>query len=189
MQSKHLNVSHVLMAVDPSAAHWQTAVNLAQSLSEHGVKTTFACITAPSPGERFQAAKVPDVDIRTGPGADTLEWMLFLEMLVSPDLVQVFDPQHGLLPWRSPIVLHIPDSVLLSPTKALFEATSTANLIVVEDEARFDKLQALVGVGPFVAVLRSDEDCGWNYFLAYQEIVQGLNLDLGDEPVGRFELI
>jgi hypothetical protein len=189
MQSKHLDVSHVLMAADPLAPNWETALKLAASLAKYGVRTTLACISAPSVASRNKALRIADIDVRVAGDPNSLEWMLFLEMLAKPDLIQVFDPQHVLLPWRSPTVLHIPDSALLYPTRPLFEASSIANLIVVEDEARFDKLQAIVGAGPFVAVLRSDEDCGWTYFLAYQEIVQGIRLDLGDEGAGRFELI
>jgi len=189
MQSKHLDVSHVLMVVDPMAGHWDAAIRLAESLANHGVKTTLACLSAPAPGPRFKAAKINGIDIRTGIDSDSREWILFLEMLVTPDVVQLFEPEHVLMPWRSPTILHMPDSALLHPNKTLIDASSVANLVIVEDEARFDKLQALVGVGPFVAVLRADEDCGWSYFLAYQEIVQSRRLDLADEAAGRFELI
>ena len=189
MQSKHLDVSHVLMVVDPAKFPWRTALNIADALVETGVRTTLACVQPPSPQQLKDAKKIEGIDVRYEPNVDSLEWMLFLEMLVQPDLVQLFDPSHVLLPWRSSTVLHIPDSALLHPTKPLFDACASANLIVVEDEARFDKLQAIVGTGPFVAVLNCNDKCGWNYFLAYQEIVQAVRLDLGEDSVGRFELI
>ena len=188
MQLKHLDVSHVLMVVDPTAAHWEKAVSLAESLVETGTRTTFACICTPPPAESDRIAKLPESEIRVGANPEELEWMLFLEMLAVPCLVQAFEPEHLLLPWRSPTVLHVPDSALIHPSRALFDASSIANLIVVEDETRFDKLQALVGAGPFVAVLKSGENCGWSHFFAYQEIVQSARLDLED-PVGRIELI
>ena len=189
MQSKHLDVRRVLMVVDPTSSHWELALCLTGALSEHGVKTTLACVSPLTPGAKAKALAIPEIDLRVGIDQDSAEWTLFAEMQVEPDLVQVFEPEHVLMPWRSPTVLHVPDSVLLHADRALMDACGKANLIIVEDEARFDKLQALVGVGPFVAVLRSDKNCGWNYYLAYQEIVQALRLDLGEQTAGRFELI
>src|SRR5437016_3208945 len=127
MQSKHLDVSHVLMAVDPTAAHWETALHLANSLAVQGVRTTLACIVPPLPAAREKASNIEAIEIRTGVDADSLEWMLFLEMLVQPDLIQTFDPAHVLLPWRSPTVLHVPDSALLQPSQTLLEASHIAN--------------------------------------------------------------
>src|SRR4029079_10607756 len=109
MQSKHLDVSHVLMVVDPTAPHWQTALDLAQALAGHGVKTTLACVTSAGPDALAEAFRIPHIDIRAGIDADSLEWMLFLEMQASPDLIQAFEPESLLLPWRSPTVLHVPD--------------------------------------------------------------------------------
>jgi len=189
MQSKHLDVSHVLMVVDPSAGHWRRALILAEALTECGVKTTLACISAPSPAAKSMATHIPDIDLKYGHESESLEWMLFLEMLVQPDIVQIFEPEHAVMPWRSPTVVHVPERVLVEPNRALMETASSANLIVVEDEDRFEKLQSIVGDGPFIAVLKCAEDCGWNYFLAYQEIVQSVNSDFGEETAGRFELI
>ena len=189
MQSKHLDVSHVIMVVDPMTAHWQTALKLAESLTDCAVKTTLACINPPSPTAKLQASNVQDIEIKAGVDAESLEWMLFLETLVSPDIIQVFSPEHVLLPWKAPTVFHVPDRDLVHPDKSLFAACAAANLIVVEDEDRFERLQGIVGTDPFIAVLKCEHDCGWNYFLAYQEIVQSTKLDLGGDAVGRFELI
>jgi hypothetical protein len=188
MQSKHLNVSHVLMAADPTAPHWHSAITLAEALAEHGVRTTLGCLTAPSPTAREAAAKVADLDLRCGPETDSIEWVLFLEMLAEPDIIQLFAPEHALMPWRSPTVLRVSDEALAKPNRQLFDATSNVNLVIVEDEARFDRLQAFVGAGPFIAVLPGGANSGWNHFLAYEEIVQAARLDLG-ESKGRFELI
>jgi hypothetical protein len=177
------------MAADPSSAQWETALTLATSLGEHSVKTTLACVRPPSVEAHAVATKIAGLEVIIRGDGSSLEWMLFLEMLVKPDLIQLFDPEHVLMPWRSPTVLQVQDGELLRPTVALLEAAVTANLVIVEDEARFDKLQAIVGVGPFVAVLPTGQNCGWNYFLAYEEIVQAARLDLAEESAGRFELI
>jgi hypothetical protein len=135
------------------------------------------------------ANKIAGLELKTAGDGSSIDWMLFLEMLVQPDLIQFFEPEHVLNPWRSPTILHVSDRALLHPNRCLFDAASGANLVVVEDETRFDKLQSIVGTASFVAVLPIAHNCGLNYFLAYEEIVQGARMDLADEAVGRFELI
>jgi len=189
MQSKHLNVTHVLMAADPSASHWHPALTLAEALAEHGVRSTIACLSTPSATDRERAGRVPGIDLRMGPGTTSIEWTLFLEMLAEPDIVQLFVPEHVLMPWRSPLALRVSDDQLRKPSKELLEATENANLVLVEDAVQYDRLQSLLGRQAVIAALPVSAQNGWDHFLAYEEIIQGVLLDLGDHPGDRFELV
>src|SRR5947207_12521043 len=98
MHSNPLNVSRVLMAADPASPQWKTALGLAEALAGHGVSTVLACTKNPTAIAFAKAKKIEGLDIRMRGDSGSLEWMLFLEMLVRPDLVQLFDPEHVLMP-------------------------------------------------------------------------------------------
>lgn len=194
MYPKSLNVSRVLMAVDPEAAHWRHALTLAEGLAEHGVLTTLACVREPVGLAASRAKRIPGLELRhegaTQAGVlGPQEWILFLEMLAKPDVVQLFMPEHVVLPWRTPTVLTLDDSVLSHPHPVLLEAVTRAHLLVVRDDARFEKLQVALNGTPYAAIIDERGDVGWNYLLAYQETVQAASLDLATDLSGNFELL
>ena len=194
MHGKSLNVSHVLMAVDPAYPHWRDAIELAEALADQGVRTTLACVREPSMPFAARAKRIHGLSLRVeGASAngvnDPQDWLLFLEMLTQPDLVQIFMPEHAELIWRAPTVLRITDYHLSTVTRTLIGAMVMTHLLVVDAESKLEKLRSLGSELTYAAVIPHDKNLGRNYLLAYQETVQAAAMDIPREIPDRFELI
>lgn len=194
MYPRSLDVSKLLMAVDPQAAHFKQALSLAEGLADHGVRTTLACVRQPSGVLASKAKKIAGLELRyEGATLEGLhgpqEWMLFLETLVKPDLVQLFVPAHASLLWRAPFVLTMDDAALRDTPAALKEAVLHAHLVVLPDDRRLERLQTALGGTPYAAIIENRGDIGWNYLLAYQETLQAAALDMPVSAPERFELL
>ena len=182
------------MAVDPAYPHWRDAIELAEALSELGVRTTLACVREPSLPFAARAKRIPGLSLRVEGASPSgiqapQEWLLFLEMLAEPDLVQLFIPEHAELVWRSPTVLKVTDYCLSAVTRTLIGALVMSHLLVVDSEAKLEKMRNLGSDLTYAAVIKSDKNVGRNYLLAYQETVQAASLDIPSEIPDRFELI
>lgn len=194
MASKSLDVSHVLMAADPAYPHWKEALAMAEAIGEQGVRVTLACVREPSVTAAAKARRIPNVTLRVeGASAKGIyapqEWLLFLEQLIKPDLVQLFMPEHASLIWRSPTVLKVTDYSLGTMTRALLEGIACSDLLVVDSESKLEKLRHLGDDQTYAAVIPNDRNMGRGYLLAYQETVQICSLDIPMALPGRFELI
>ena len=193
MNGRSLDVAHVLMAADPTAPHWNNAITLADEMSKQGVMTTIACVREPSTAAWLRAKKVTGLQLRLegaakegNPGPQ--EWMLFLETLIQPDLVQLFIPTHATLPWRSPTVLALDATTLDNGGPALTAAITAAHLLVIADELDNERLLAVCDDNPYAAIIPKNANLGRNYLLAYQETIQAARIEACDRP-DRFELI
>lgn len=192
MHRASLDVSHVLMVADPKAPHWHDACALALHLAAEGVRTTLACVREPSLSARACARMIPGLEVRVEGAASAgvlapQEWLLFLEMLVQPDLIQLFLPEHTHLPWRSPTILSLDEP---SVRRAISDEAqlSKPNLVIVTTEDARRKLEG-TPEQPALDCIGSGPDMGRNYLLAYQEMLQSVSLDQGAYLQDKFELI
>ncbi len=169
-------------------------MELAEGLSDQGVRTTLACVREPSLPFAARARRIPGLSLRVDGASPSgikapQEWLLFLEVLTEPDLVQLFIPEHSELVWRSPTVLKITEYCLSTVTRSLIGALVTSHLLVVDSEAKLEKLKNLGSDLTYAAIIQGDKNLGRNYLLAYQETVQAASLDIPSEIPDRFELI
>ena len=107
----------LLLTADAVGGVWTYALELARSLTPHGVEVHAATMgPRPDDRQRADAARAGVVlheseyalewmDAPWNDVARAGEWLLALERTVAPDVVQVNGYAHGALPWRAPAIV------------------------------------------------------------------------------------
>lgn len=108
----------LLMTADTVGGVWQYSLELARALQCYGVEVHVAAMGGPlSPEQRREAASVRNLDVwessfrlewMQDAAVDVQaagEWLLDIERVLGPDVVQVNGFAHAALPWRVPALL------------------------------------------------------------------------------------
>jgi glycosyltransferase involved in cell wall biosynthesis len=138
------------MTCDTVGGVWSYALELARALAAHGVDVVLAAMgAAPSPGQRAEAARAPNVVLAAHtcklewmdePWDDVAaagEWLLDLADGVRPDLVHLNEYAHGVLPFGAPLLM-----VGHSDVRSWFRAVRGR-----EAPPSWDRYRAAVGAG------------------------------------------
>lgn len=126
------STTRILMTADAVGGVFTYALELAQALRPHGVEIALAVMgRRPSRDQRKALRTLPNVELFESdyqlewmdqPWDDVRragDWLLQLESWVKPDCVHLNGYVHGALPWRSPRVLVVAHSCVLSWWRAV----------------------------------------------------------------------
>lgn len=151
--------ARILMTADTVGGVWTFALDLAEGLARHGVRTVLASMGGmPSAAQQHQAARVPDLVLHASefklewmraPWSDVAragDWLLELERRHAPDLVHLNNYCHGALPWRSPRLI-VGHSCVLSWWEAVRGESAPATYATYRREVR----RGLAGVERVIA--------------------------------------
>jgi glycosyltransferase involved in cell wall biosynthesis len=165
------------MTADTVGGVWTYAMELARALGEHGVKVGLATMGGRlSASQWAEANSLPNTEIfessyklewMDNPWSDVDaagEWLLKLEDIFQPDLVQLNNFCHGALPWRIPKIV-VGHSCVLSWWRAVkrtdappewdtyhrkvMEGLALSDLVIAPSRAMMTALEE--HYGPFVA--------------------------------------
>jgi glycogen synthase len=108
---------HILMTADTVGGVWTYAIELAHTLTQHGVRVSLATMGARMSAEQRRQARLPGVDVHESdfklewmdnPWEDVDaagDWLLGLERSLQPDLVHLNNYAHSNLGWSAPVVV------------------------------------------------------------------------------------
>jgi glycogen synthase len=139
MADSRRTTTRVLMTADAVGGVFTYALELTQALRPHGVEVALAVMGGRLSRDQRQAlGSLPNVELFESdwklewmdePWDDVRragDWLLQLESWVRPDCVHLNGYVHGALPWRSPRVLVVAHSCVLSWWRAVKRASAPA---------------------------------------------------------------